>query len=63
MDVATLTELLREAELHHGKFEPTAPKHHWSGFYATYVVARERGKTAEEAAKDAARHITDTLAS
>ena len=32
VDVASLTELLREAELHHGKFEPTAPKHHWSGF-------------------------------
>src|SRR4051794_16514900 len=30
-DVPTLTEVLREAELHHGQFEPTAPKHHWSG--------------------------------
>jgi catechol 2,3-dioxygenase-like lactoylglutathione lyase family enzyme len=59
VDVATLTDLLREAEMHHGEFEPTAPKHHWSGFYATYVVARERGKTPEEAAKDAARHILD----
>jgi catechol 2,3-dioxygenase-like lactoylglutathione lyase family enzyme len=57
VDVATLTDLLREAELHHGEYEPTAPKHHWSGFYAAYVVARERGNTAEEAAKEAARHI------
>jgi len=63
VDVATLTELLREAEMHHGKFEPTAPKHHWSGFYAAYVVARERGKTPDEAAKDGARHIADTLRS
>ncbi len=63
VDVATLTELLREAEQHHGQFEPTAPKHHWSGFYAAYVVARERGKAAEDAARDAARHITDTLTS
>ncbi len=31
MDVTTLTELLRETEEHHGKYEPTAPKHHWSG--------------------------------
>ena len=45
VDVATLTDLLREAEMRHGEFEPTAPKHHWSGFYAAYVVARERGKT------------------
>ena len=57
IDVATLTDLLREAEEHHGKYEPTAPKHHWSGFYAAYVVARERGKTPEEAAKDGAPHI------
>jgi catechol 2,3-dioxygenase-like lactoylglutathione lyase family enzyme len=27
-DVATLTELLRETEQHHGQYEPTAPKHH-----------------------------------
>jgi catechol 2,3-dioxygenase-like lactoylglutathione lyase family enzyme len=56
-DVATLTELLREAEEHHGEYEPTAPKHHWSGWYAAYIVARERGRAAEEAAKDAALHM------
>jgi catechol 2,3-dioxygenase-like lactoylglutathione lyase family enzyme len=57
IDVATLTDLLREAEQHHGTYEATAPKHHWSGFYAAYVVARERGKTPEEAAKDGALQI------
>ena len=57
MDVATLTELLREAEQHHGEYEPTAPKHHWSDWYAAYIVARERGRTAEEAARDAAVHM------
>jgi len=56
-DVATLTELLREAEERHGNYEATAPKHHWSGWYAAYVVARERGRTAEDAAKDAALHM------
>jgi len=56
-DVASLTELLREAEEHHGKYEPTAPKHHWSGWYAAYIVARERGKIPDEAAKDAALHM------
>ena len=34
LDVSTLTELLQEAEKHHGQYEPTAPKHHWSGWYA-----------------------------
>ena len=57
MDLATLTELLREAEEHHGEYEPTAPKHHWSGWYAAYIVARENGKTPDEAAKDAALNI------
>ena len=57
MDVATLTELLRETEEHHGEYEPTAPKHHWSGWDAAYVVAREQGRTPDQAAKDAALHM------
>jgi catechol 2,3-dioxygenase-like lactoylglutathione lyase family enzyme len=57
VDVPTLTELLREAETHHGKYEPTAPKHHWSQWYAAYIVAREQGKTPEEAATDGALHV------
>ncbi|HWE25205.1 MAG TPA: hypothetical protein VG496_14795 [Myxococcales bacterium] len=57
MDVTTLTELLREAEKRHGQYEPTAPKHHWSGWYAAYIVARERGRTSDEAAKDAADYM------
>jgi catechol 2,3-dioxygenase-like lactoylglutathione lyase family enzyme len=56
-DVETLTELLREAENHHGAYEATAPKHHWSGWYAAYIDARGRGKTPDEAVKDAARHM------
>jgi len=56
-DVATLTELLKETEEHHGQYEPTAPKHHWSGWYAAYIVARQRGRTPEDAAKDAKLHL------
>lgn len=56
MDVETLTNLLREAEEHHGEYEPTAPKHHWSTWYAGYIAAREEGKTAEEAVAAATRH-------
>ena len=57
LDVATLTEFLREAEQHHGEYEPTAPKHHWSGWYAAYIVARQDGKTPDEAAKEGKLHI------
>ena len=60
MDVATLTELLKETEKHHGEYEPAAPKHHWSEWYAEYIVARERGRSPEEAAKDGARRIERT---
>ena len=49
-DVASLTEVLREAEEHHGEYESTAPRHHWSRWYAAYVVARQQGKTPQEAA-------------
>jgi len=61
LDVATLTGLLREAEEHHGQYEPTAPKHHWSDWYAAYIAAREEGKTPEEAVKDGARHMEVVL--
>ena len=57
LDVSTLTDLLVETEQHHGEYEPTAPKHHWSGWYAAYIVARQDGKTPEEAAKLAKLHI------
>jgi catechol 2,3-dioxygenase-like lactoylglutathione lyase family enzyme len=57
LDVPTLTELLREAEEHHGKFEPIAPKHHWSDFYSAFIVAREQGQTAEAAAKAGAQRV------
>jgi catechol 2,3-dioxygenase-like lactoylglutathione lyase family enzyme len=57
LDVATLTELLRETEERHGQYEPTAPKHHWSEWYSAYIVARERGRTPDDAATDAALHV------
>lgn len=56
-DVVTLTELLRETEERHGGYEPTAPKHHWSEWYAAYIVARERGRTPDDAAADAALNV------
>lgn len=57
LDIAALTDLLREAEIHHGEYEPSAPKHHWSVWCAAYIVARQDGKTPEEAAKDGKLHI------
>ena len=60
LDLATLTELLRETEKRHGEYEPTAPKHHWSDWYTAYMVARENGLTPEEAARHGALRIEAT---
>jgi len=57
LDLPSLTALLRETEERHGMYEPTAPKHHWSRWYAAYLVARHNGKSPDEAARDAAVHI------
>jgi catechol 2,3-dioxygenase-like lactoylglutathione lyase family enzyme len=56
-DVETLTALLREAEQQHGAYEPTAPKHHWSTWYAGYITARENGKPPDEAARAGALEV------
>jgi catechol 2,3-dioxygenase-like lactoylglutathione lyase family enzyme len=57
MDAASLTELLKEAETRHGQYEPTAPKHHWSTWYAAYIVARQQGRTPDDAVGDGARSV------
>ena len=62
MDVETLAGLLREAEEHHGPYEASAPKHHWSGFYAAYIVARDEGQSPEEADQEARRYMDGVLA-
>ena len=62
MEVERLTELLKEAEQHHGPYEAEAPKHHWSGFYAAYIVAREEGRSPDEADADARIYMDALLA-
>jgi len=57
MDIATLTAFLREAEIRHGDYQATAPKHHWSDWYAAYIIARDHGRTPEDAIQDARRHM------
>jgi hypothetical protein len=62
MDIANLTGFLREAEERHGAYQSIAPKHHWSDWYAAYIIARERGRTPDEAIEDAGRHMDSVLA-
>ncbi len=57
MDVANLAELLRETEEQHGHYEPSAPKHRWSDWYAAYIVARQQGRSPDEAYSDASAFL------
>jgi hypothetical protein len=57
MDVAALADLLREAEEQHGHYEPSAPRHHWSDWYAAFIVARGQGRTPDEAYRDASAAV------
>jgi hypothetical protein len=59
MDIATRAELLRESELHHGSYEAVAPLHHWSDWYAAYMIARESGSTPEDASAAAGRYMAE----
>jgi catechol 2,3-dioxygenase-like lactoylglutathione lyase family enzyme len=57
MDVASLAELLRETEEHHGNYEKTHAKHNWWDWYAPYLSARQNGSRPEEAAAAAERYM------
>jgi hypothetical protein len=61
VDVATLADLLREAEGHHGAFEASTPKHSWADWYAPYVRARLDGTTSDEAIEAADQYMNDVF--
>jgi hypothetical protein len=58
MDIATLAELLRGTEQHHGQYEMTHAKHHWSDWSAAYLNARQDGHTPEETTAAAEEYMT-----
>ena len=62
VDVASMAQLLRETELRHQAYEASAAKHDWSDWYAAYIVAREQGRTPDEADKDARQYMEGVLA-
>jgi len=60
-DVATLAELLRETEQHHGQYEKTHGPHNWWDWYAPYLSARQNGSSPEEAAAAADRRMDEVF--
>ena len=59
MDVPATADLLLETAKHHGDFEAVAPPHNWWDWYAAYFVARQEGKTSDEAIEAAGRYMAD----
>jgi catechol 2,3-dioxygenase-like lactoylglutathione lyase family enzyme len=59
IDVAALAQLLLETAEHHGSFEAVAPPHDWWDWYASYMDARQRGRSPEEAAATAGRYMAE----
>jgi hypothetical protein len=59
MDVATLAQLLHEAEEHHGHYEKTHAAHRWWDWYAPYVNARQNGSRPEDAVAAADRYMDE----
>ncbi len=57
MDVTRRTDLLREAEEHHGRYEPSSPPQHGSGWYPAHLGAGEQGRDTGRAAVDATAHV------
>lgn len=61
MDIATLAELPRETEEHHGQYEKTHGEHRWSDWYAAYLSARQSGSNPAEAAAAADHYMQETF--
>ena len=59
MDVAALSDLLKETAIHHGDFEAVAPPHDWWDWYAAYMDARQHGVSPDQAAEAADRYMAD----
>ena len=61
IDVATLAELLRETEEHHGHYEKMHADHHWWDWYAPYLSARQNGSSPEEEGAAADRYTDEVV--
>jgi hypothetical protein len=59
MDVADLSQLLKDTAIHHGSYEAVAPPHDWWDWYAAYMDARQRGGTPDEASAAAGRYMAE----
>jgi hypothetical protein len=59
MEVQALADLLHETSERHGTFEAVAAPHDWWDWYAAYMVARQGGSDADQAAASAGRYMEE----
>jgi hypothetical protein len=59
MTIEELSELLHDAEQHHGAYEAVAEPHNWWEWYAAYMDARQSGSSEEEASASAGKYMED----
>jgi len=61
VDVAALSNLLRETGERHHPYEKTHAEHKWWDWYAPYLSARQNGSSPDEAAAIADRYMAEVL--
>ena len=57
MDIASMADLLRETAENHDVYEKASPPHDWWDWYAAFLVARDEGRSPDQAAAEAARYV------
>ena len=60
-DVASRAALLKETAEHHDPYEKSHAPHNWWDWYSAYMIAREQGQSAGDAAATAGRYMSDVL--
>jgi len=58
-DVADLAALLHETAQHHDPYEKASAPHDWWDWYAAYALARQSGKSMDEASAVAGRYMLE----
>ena len=61
MGVASRAALLKETAEHHDPYEKSHAPHNWWDWYAAYMIAREHGRTPEDASAAAGRYLAEDL--
>jgi hypothetical protein len=60
-DISAVAGLLHETAQHHDPYEKSHAPHDWWDWYAAYFLARQQGRTPDEASQDAGRYMDETF--